>query len=267
MSEQPSSDDAGRTLKDSRVESLVDDAFGVDFKVPRTIRDLVLRPGRVADAALAGDRGRYTPQLRLFLALFAAQTLLFGLVGADQSVTLSGSFAQSPEGLAAVEARLAEVGSTLAAADETLRSWYNWMTWPITALSSFLFVLVIWAMRPSLGLFRSLMLYLVPMNASYVVSLPLMAVGWLVNEALFLAIALIAFLVYFVYAALVLHRRAANTALGLAVRLLVITIATAPIFAVIYALLVGSMELAFRNEIGTSWIGLVAAGGEATSPR
>jgi hypothetical protein len=253
--------------RSSRTESLVDDAFGVDFKVPRTLRDLVVRPGRVADAALSGDRRSYTPPLRLFFAIFTVQTLLFGWVGADQTITLEATFAQSPEALAMIAMRLAELGSSVAAADEILRSWYNWMTWPITALSSFLYVLVIWAMRPSLGFFKSLMLFVVPLNASYVVALPLMLTGWLLGQAAFIAVSFVALVAYFVFSGLVLHRRSADTALGLATRLLVLMIATAPILVVIYALLIGAIELAFRQEIGTSWFGLIVAAGEASSAR
>lgn len=265
MTEEPRSGAPRSGDRPSRTESLVDDAFGVDFKVPRTLRDLVVRPGRVADAALAGDRTRYTPPVRLFIAIFAVQALLFGWLGADTSVTLAASLAENPVGLAAVEERLAEAGSSVAEADRILSNWYGWLNWPITMVSSFLYVLVIWAMRPSLGFFKSLMLYLVPTNASYVVALPLLVAAWLFGLGAFVIAALVAFATYFLFAGLVLHRRAAATVLGLATRLVVLLVASVPIFMVIYALLVISLEVALVRGTGVSWFQLIAIAGSASS--
>jgi hypothetical protein len=246
-----------------RVEGLVDDAFGIDFKVPRTIRDLVIQPGKVFDAAAASDYSRYTRPLRLFLALTALQFLIFGLAGATEGTTFGGIFEDQPAALSAVESRLAAAGSSVEVADEIIRKWLGWLNWPLTIMLSLAFVLVFWMLRSSLGLFRSFMLYLTAVNASTIATLPFLLIAALVGPVALSLGSFATMLVFLAYAGVVMHSRAADTALGLSMRLAAICVVFVPIVIAFNVLAVAILELALRMEIGVSWFELLIAGMQA----
>ncbi len=202
MSDQPSPEGAAVTRRgetasgQSHLETAVDDVFGVDFKIGRTLRDSVLRPGRVADAALANDESRYTRPLKVYLALFA--------------------------------------------------------------LSSLVFVLAIWAMRPRLKLHKSFQLYLVASNATSVIAVPLVVAGIFLGQGMLIAASLAVMLVFFVYGGLVLHRRAADTAWGLCSRIAGLVAAMVPAIAGMLAISYATLEIAFERQTGLSRTELIA---------
>lgn len=210
-----------------KLESVVEDLLGVDFKLPRTIRDLVIRPNRVADAAVAHDRNAYTAQVKLFLALFALYTVIMGWAGVSEAYTLGALLAGQPEALA--DAQLAASGSSLAEADAVLHEAWRWSMYPINALASLLYVCVIWLMRRRIGWYAALMLYLVANNAGSIVSLPFMAAGALTGVALFAFAGLFTFVAFYAYAAVILYRRTADTIRELALEMLVFILAFIPI--------------------------------------
>jgi hypothetical protein len=250
---------------ESGVETMVGDVFGVDFKLPRTLRDLVFRPGRVADAAVAFDHSRYTRPLRVFLAIFAATALLYGWVGVYEAASLAAGLASDTTGSAAIEARLASAGLTLAEADAILVRWTSWTSWPVTALSSLGYGLVIWLLRPRLGLVKALLLYLVSTNGASLVSVPFIAAGALFGQQVLVAVSLFAFLISFVYFALVLHRRAAGTATGLILRVVALVFATLPVVFLAGVLIYGVVEAGFRIETGLWRSGLMIEAAVARS--
>ncbi len=178
----PSSEGAhhgGHGEEPTGVEAVVEDLFHIDFKLPRTVRDMVLRPGKVADAALSGDHSTYTRPLRVFLALVALQALVTGWLGYNDTGTFGVLFEHQPAALAHITARLAQAGSSLSNADDIIRHWTDWASWPLIMISSLLYALVIWATRPSLGLLKSTILYLVAAGASYAATLPLVILAGL----------------------------------------------------------------------------------------
>jgi hypothetical protein len=65
----------GRALREEAVETI-----GFDRRLLVTLRDLLVRPIRVVRAAMAGDRRRYLPPLRLFLAFGGLYMLGLSLV-------------------------------------------------------------------------------------------------------------------------------------------------------------------------------------------
>lgn len=237
----------------SPIEDMVDDVFGVDFKLPRTLRDLLLRSGRLADAALAGDRTRYMRPLPLFLALVGVHTALYALTGFDD-LGFAAELAGRPERLAEAEAALAQAGWTIERADDLIRTWSGWADTPSVALGSLLWALAIWAMRPSLGFDKSLGLYLVAINAAYLIETPSLVLGWLTSsDAVLNASIYVGFIALFVYTGVVLHRRAASTRLGLALRVLGFVAATIPVAAAVGFLQIGVIELPVRFATGVSW--------------
>ena len=265
MSQEGDDETPRRAGTSGNVEGLVDDVFGVDFKVPRTLRDLVIRPVRVFDAAAANDHSRYTRPVRLFLALAALQFLIFGLAETTQTLTFSAMFEDQPAALTAAQARLAAVGASLEQADEVIQRWFGWLNWPLTILMSLALVLVLWMLRPSMGLFRSFMMYLTILNASTVVALPFLLAAAFFGAQVLSLTSLASILVFLIYAGIVMHGRVAETALGLSVRLGVLFATFAPMVVAMNILAVAILEFALRAEVGAGWLEVLVTGLEARS--
>lgn len=253
----PAEPKAGGLTRSEKLESVVDDVFGVDFKLPRTLRDLVIRPNRVANAVLAHDRKAYTSQVKLFLALFAVQTFLMGWGAIADSITLSALFQSQPDAHAIAQARLAASGSGLAEADAAMSWAMSWGLWPVTAVSSFLYVLVIWMMRRRIGWYAALMLYLVITNAAYVLTLPLLLAGRLFGVEMMMAASGISLLLFYIYAAIVLYRRTADTILELSLELIAFIVTTIPVVIAMTATMFVALEVAMRIRTGHSLFGII----------
>jgi len=216
---------------------MVDDVFGVDFKILRTLRDMIMRPRRVTEAALANDRSLYSPPMRVFLALFALQTLVFGWIGVSDGMTFGTVFANDPDALAVAQSILADADYTLAQADAVISEWAAWLNWPITAIASLLYVLVIWALRPSLGLYSSFMLFWVSSNASSTLGLPMIVGSAFVSPEWLLAATGASLVIFWIYAGIVMAGRIARTGVGLTVRMGVIVTMTIPVILIIYIMM------------------------------
>lgn len=86
------------------VREFLDHVFNADSRIWRTLRDLLLRPGELTRAYLAGRRVRYTPPFRLYilvslvfflsLSLIGSPPIEFG--GADAVVDSGGSNPEVP---------------------------------------------------------------------------------------------------------------------------------------------------------------------------
>lgn len=248
----------------SELENFVDDALGVDFKLPRTLVDVVVRPRRVADAAVRGDHTRYTRPLRLFLALFAVQALLMGWSAYSEMNSLTYMLRADPDRLAAAAAILADHGATLADADAAVARWLKWANWPITALSSMSYVLALWAMRPSMGFAATFWRYIVAANAGSVVTLPLVAatIGFGPGAGPVVGVAALAavLVLFFIYIAIVMRGHLARTGLGLATRIGAVVLATGPVLMLIGFGVWVVIDVAMRIDVGVSVFRLLAAG-------
>jgi hypothetical protein len=241
------------------VKAVVEDVFNVDFKFARTLGDLAIRPGKVADAALMLDHSRYTRPFKTFLAVVAVQALITGWLGYNDTGTFAVLLAKHPSALAHVGARLAQAGSSLAQADDVIRQWTTWVSWPLIMLSSMLYALAIWATRPSLGLINATLLYLVAASASNTITLPVVLISGLIGgPQAKLVSAVVGFAALFLYMGLVLHRRAANSAAGLVGQLAVLVLATVPVVILFLLLVFGTVEAALQADTGLSRLQLLA---------
>ncbi len=72
--------DAIKTLP-AWIRELGEDAFQLDAKILKTLRLLLLRPGKLTTDYLAGRRQRYTPPLRLYLIVSAVSIALMSAAG------------------------------------------------------------------------------------------------------------------------------------------------------------------------------------------
>jgi hypothetical protein len=75
--------------KRGAVDDTLEDAFGVNLRALRTLRDLVVRPNAVFSSYAANDRVTYTPSIRLFVGLIAVQILISVLWGGYAGLLLS----------------------------------------------------------------------------------------------------------------------------------------------------------------------------------
>ncbi|MBI1236748.1 MAG: DUF3667 domain-containing protein [Alphaproteobacteria bacterium] len=87
MSQEP--DDTRRSAKRAEVDNTLEDAFGVNFRALRTLKDIVIRPNVVFASYAANDRVTYTPAIRLFVGLIAVQVFVSFLWGGYAGLLIS----------------------------------------------------------------------------------------------------------------------------------------------------------------------------------
>lgn len=84
---------------------MAEDVLGFNLRSLRTLRDLIWRPRLVFESILARD-GRYTPMLRLFLALIGVQIAASVIWGGYGAVAARGLAESGPETLDQLEQAL-----------------------------------------------------------------------------------------------------------------------------------------------------------------
>lgn len=87
MSPQP--DDTQPSAKREEIDNTLEDAFGVNFRALKTLRDIVIRPNVVFASYAANDRMTYTPAVRLFVGLIALQVFVSFLWGGYAGLLVS----------------------------------------------------------------------------------------------------------------------------------------------------------------------------------
>lgn len=87
MSPQP--DDTQPSAKREEIDNTLEDAFGVNFRALKTLRDIVIRPNVVFASYAANDRMTYTPAVRLFVGLIALQVFVSFLWGGYAGLLIS----------------------------------------------------------------------------------------------------------------------------------------------------------------------------------
>lgn len=75
--------------------------YGLDGMFPRTLRDLTIRPGRVADAYIDGNRRSYYGPVGYFFLIATVMYLLADLIGISLLDFLKGMSMQSSQGIPA----------------------------------------------------------------------------------------------------------------------------------------------------------------------
>lgn len=75
--------------KREELDNTLEDAFGVNFRALRTLKDLLVRPSVVFASYAANDRVTYTPSIRLFVGLIAVQVFVSFLWGGYGGLLIS----------------------------------------------------------------------------------------------------------------------------------------------------------------------------------
>jgi hypothetical protein len=75
--------------KREEIDSTLEDAFGVNFRALKTLKDIVIRPNVVFASYAANDRMTYTPAVRLFVGLIALQVFVSFLWGGYAGLLIS----------------------------------------------------------------------------------------------------------------------------------------------------------------------------------
>lgn len=79
----------GRLTTGGIVRQGLDQLFGLESRLGRTVRELTRNPGAVVRAYVAGKRARYVNPFKYCLAMIAAYLLLGALLGVDPSKTIN----------------------------------------------------------------------------------------------------------------------------------------------------------------------------------
>ena len=87
MSEIPN--DPETPAKGEEIDNTLEDAFGVNLRALKTLKDILLRPAVVFASYAANDRVTYTPAIRLFVGLIAVQIATSVIWGGYSGLLLS----------------------------------------------------------------------------------------------------------------------------------------------------------------------------------
>lgn len=98
------------------ISEFLEDEFSLEGRLPRTLRQLIFRPGALTLEWLAGRRGRYIRPLRLYLL---ASFLMFGTVVASRYITERWGMPHEVELGAAAVSRIAQDAAEAQRARET----------------------------------------------------------------------------------------------------------------------------------------------------
>ena len=198
---------------------LFDAILGWNSRFFRTVFDSLVRPVPVARAALASDTTRYTSALRLFIFLYGLLMGLAALIGGPVSPGLAGMTQAGPDDL---EQWLAGGSHTLVEIEDGLAFWFGVIIWPITAISSSFYILLLKAYAPNRTLYGHLLIYLITNNGAIGVQILLMVglAPWVdvLTAAVISTSALL--LVYLAITARVIFALYAQTVLGGMMKLL-----------------------------------------------
>lgn len=146
---------------------------GFNMKFLRTMRDLVLHPFLVADESLAGRRDAHMGQVRLFIFLLGAQTLLFGLTGFYDNASVERMLGNRPDVIASYAEHVQQSGHTLDEVNADIKDWFSFMISPVSALAIFFYALFFKLLDRRYTLFGHGILYVVVNNISTLLTLPL----------------------------------------------------------------------------------------------
>jgi len=236
------------------LDEIVEAVFGVDFKIGRTVRDTLFQPLRVGEAELDPENKTYTPQIRLFIALFGLQLFAFSFFKLFDFLSLETLF-PSEIALTAVTAELEARGSDVETANQAIKDWYNYSIWPATIYGSLIYVLLMKAYRPSLRFSEHLRLYLLPSNAAmvwmtllFITALILARESWLVVATSFAGM-----LIFFVYTVPIIARWHATTRLGLGLKVFGLILAAIPSLIITLTVAYTMMSYGMHRETGLGY--------------
>lgn len=226
MSGAGSGEDEASKARDEQSRDALDSvtiaAFDVDSRIFRTIWHSLIRPNDVARSALTADYSQYLSPIRVFVALFSFQFAVAALFGAPINYTLDAMVTGLPPN--DVEAWLATGRPqplTAREIDPVLSRFMAAFLWPITAVSSVPYLILLKLYRPSVSWWGHLLLYLVPINGSFIMMIGFMPLYPFFQEqayALFGLSTVLSMILYFILAGWVVARFYARTALGTALR-------------------------------------------------
>ncbi len=142
---------------------LLDAVLGWNTRFIRTILDSLINPVAVSRAALESDMTRYASALRLFIFLYGLMMGLTALIGGSATGSLETQSGAAPEHLAQW---LAGTPHTMPEIESSLSFWTSIVIWPITAISSSFYILLLKAYAPNRTLYGHMLIYLITNNGA-----------------------------------------------------------------------------------------------------
>lgn len=231
-------------------------AFDADARIFRSFWHSIIRPVAVCRSALSGDHSQYLSPIRVFVALFGFQLTFIALFGGPAGVSLAMLTPGIEED--AINGWLSTGrpdGLTANQVDQFLTRWSALLAWPIVILSSLPVLVLLKLYRPSMSWWGHTLLYLVPVNGSFVVMiaiLPLSIVFPNLSEIVMLAASLVGLLVSIWLFALVIARFYSSSALGIGLRLAGLIILFPIGFVITGIVQLGAAEWMLSQEFGLS---------------
>lgn len=138
----------GQDKQDRDVEDTAEDLLGVNFRSVRTLWALIVRPNAVFRAYADGDRNRYSPALRLWIALVGLQTLLHAWWGGSTELMRRQIQAEmQPDAVATIESGF---GISFEVFVETYAQIAGFLMAPVAALFTMLSIFVLGWMKTGL---------------------------------------------------------------------------------------------------------------------
>lgn len=180
----------------------------------RTIFTGILKPERVAEAALASDTSRFAPPLRLFVFLFGSVMAVTAFISPDTLSNIENFLGLPAE---VIETWLAENRTvTLADINSTWQTWYSFLIWVMTVVSSAPYILLFKAYDTSRTLYGAALVYLVTTNSMLAVQIVLQTAlaALLPTQANIIITTAFVLLFYIYIAARVIVNLYARTTLG-----------------------------------------------------
>ncbi len=221
------------------------EVIGFDRRLTVTLRDLLLHPVRIVSVSMSGDRRRYLPPLKLFLALGGLYMLGLSIVqpyGFDVAGLQRSGL--RPEAAARMEARIRESGISVELFTERFQTRMNAVTPLVTAVALLPMVAVLRALDRRRPWAEHLMFMLAASNGVWLVSLLVLPIYfanfWL---HLFLAAAVPYTYLGVVFFPLYRARTAARTIARFALFVVVDFVLSIVLSGVLFGLVYGSVLL------------------------
>jgi hypothetical protein len=145
---------------------------GLELRTFRTLRDLLLAPIKVGQKALEGDHEQYVGQLRLFVLLIGAMTLLFTVTQFYDNVQVQNLFGNNQVLLNSYSNILEDNGHSLREVNAQMREWVNFAFAPINAFAALLFGLLFKLFDRRYTYFGHVLLFITLSNAATIIGLP-----------------------------------------------------------------------------------------------
>jgi hypothetical protein len=210
-------------VEDKRVlEDVLDEVLSFNYRSVRTLRDIFIRPGRIAAAFAAGDRETYTPTMRVWFCVISWLFLLSVIWGGFGELIMRSSNASG----GALEPFIVDGRRDLDAVLGAVSSMSALLYVPISSVFILIGVNVLRMFNKSLTFIQTVQCYFVPITAMATVSTLMLVASTIEPRMLFVA-PLFNYAVFIGTATPVIHAVFSSSLVGTVLKTAALTIVVA----------------------------------------